>query len=374
MRRVVIFACLLVASCVAPAPAAAAERVLIIKGAGFGHGVGMSQYGARGFALRGAGYREILRHYYSGTRIGVLSDATNVRALLQTGVPAASFKGATLVGDRATDPHIVYQLSARGPDLELRNAAGHKLALFTAPLTAIGPGPLKLGGRAMNGVTGGRYRGMLEFRPEAGRVTTVNEVGVDDYVAGVVGAEMSRRWPMEALKAQAVAARTYAITRNAGGRLFSQYADTRSQVYGGLTGEAARTIAASRATRREVVIHRGKPVVTFYFSTSGGRTEDARFVFGPQPRPWLRSVADPYESASPKHRWTIRMSPVAAASRLSGLVKGRFLGIRVVHRGGSPRVVSAEVVGSGGITPVSGATLRARLGLPDTWAYFAVVG
>jgi stage II sporulation protein D len=122
------------------------------------------------------------------------------------------------------------------------------------------------------------------------------------------------------------------------------------------------------------VIYRGKPVVTFFFSTSGGRTEDFRFVFGSEPRPWLRSVPDPYEGDSPKHRWTTRMSPEAAASRLSGLVKGRFLGIRVIRRGGSPRVITAQVVGTEGDTTVSGTTLQARLGLPDTWAYFAVVG
>ena len=374
MRRLGVLACLYAVLLALPASASGAERVLIIKGAGFGHGVGMSQYGARGFALRGTGYREILRHYYSGTQIGVLSGPTNVRVLLQSGVPVVSFKGATQVGDRRTDPHVAYQLVARGPDLELRNAAGRKLALFTAPLTAIGPGPLKLGGRAINGVTDGRYRGILEFRPQGGRVTAVNEVDVDDYVAGVVGAEMSASWPAEALKAQAVAARTYAIATGVGGAVFDHYPDTRSQVYGGLTGEAPSTIAATRGTRRQVVVYRGKPVVTFYFSTSGGRTEDSQFVFGSQPRPWLRSVEDPYDSASPKHRWTIRMSPEAAGARLAGLVKGRFLGIRVIRRGRSPRVVTAEVVGSGGDTTVSGATLQARLRLPDSWAYFAVVG
>jgi stage II sporulation protein D len=374
MRRIGFLACWLAATaCAMPSPASAAERVLIIKGGGFGHGVGMSQYGARGFALRGASYEAILRHYYTGTQLGVLSRARSVRVLLQAGAPVATFRGATLVGDRRTDPHVAYQLVARGADLELRNAAGRKLALFTAPLTAIGPGPLKLGGAATNGVTDGRYRGLLEFRPQGGRVTTVNQVDLDDYVASVVGAEMSASWPIEALKAQAVAARTYAITTGRGGEVFDQYPDTRSQVYGGLTGEAPSTIAATRATHRRVVVYEGKPVTTFFFSTSGGRTEDSRFVFG-QPRPWLRSVDDPYDTGSPKHRWTIRMAPEAAASRLSGLVKGGFLGIRVIRRGASPRVITAQVVGTHGDTTVSGATLQARLGLPDTWAYFAVVG
>jgi len=135
------------------------------------------------------------------------------------------------------------------------------------------------------------------------------------------------------------------------------------------------TNAAVRATRGEVVTYQGKPVVTYFFSTSGGRTEDVENTsLGNRPLPWLKSVSDPYDKVSPKHRWgPVRMSLAAAEKKLGGLVKGSFRGIEVVERGKSPRVVTADVVGSGGRTRVTGAMLRARLDLLDTWAYFTTV-
>ena len=101
------------------------------------------------------------------------------------------------------------------------------------------------------------------------------------------------------------------------------------------------------ATRGQVVTYEGEPVVTYFFSTSGGRTEDVENSFvGSDPKPWLKSVKDPYDDVSPKHRWgPIRMSMSSAAARLSGLVKGRFKGVRVRKRGSSPRIVSAVVIG-----------------------------
>jgi stage II sporulation protein D len=223
----------------------------------------------------------------------------------------------------------------------------------------------------------GSYRGRMEFRPGLfSGVDAINAVGLEDYVAGVVARESPSSWPQEALKAQAVAARTYAITTSRAEGTFDQYADTRSQVYGGIAAETASTIAAVTATRGQVVTYDGAPVVTYFFSTSGGRTEDVENSFvGSAPKPWLKSVKDPYDDVSPKHRWgPIRMSMSSAAARLSGLVKGRLKGVRVRKRGSSPRIVRADVIGTGGRTRVSGATLRARLRLLDTWAYFTSIG
>jgi stage II sporulation protein D len=200
-------------------------------------------------------------------------------------------------------------------------------------------------------------------------------VPLENYVAGVVSRESPSSWPIEALKAQAVAARTYAVTTSKAGDGFDQYADTRSQVYGGVAAETASSNEAVAATRGQVVTYDGRPVVTYFFSTSGGRTEDVEYSFiGSDPKPWLKSVKDPYDSVSPKHRWTpVRMTMADAAGKLSGLVKGRFKGVRVVKRGISPRIVSAKVIGTRGSTRVSGATLRARLGLLDTWAFFTSI-
>ena len=169
-----------------------------------------------------------------------------------------------------------------------------------------------------------------------------------------------------------MAARSYALATDAGGRIFDQYPDTRSQVYKGVSGEHPRTSAAVRATTGEVVRHRGRVATTFFFSTSGGRTENVENSFlGSSPAPYLKSVRDPYDGASPLHRWTLRFTASQTASRLRGLVRGRFRGIDVIRRGRSPRIVTAMIRGSRGSTRVTGPTLRARLGLYDTWAYFS---
>jgi stage II sporulation protein D len=198
-------------------------------------------------------------------------------------------------------------------------------------------------------------------------------VPLDAYVQGVVPVESPASWPLEALKAQAVAARTYAITSTKGGTGFEHYPDTRSQVYGGIGVEQASTNQAVAETARQVVTYQGRPVTTYFFSTSGGRTEDNENSFGGPPQPWLRSVEDPYDDVSPRHRWRVQMSMGSAAARLSGLVKGAFRGVKVIRRGASPRVVAADVVGSRGKTRVTGATLRARLGLYDTWGYYTAI-
>ena len=114
--------------------------------------------------------------------------------------------------------------------------------------------------------------------PGAFGLSTINVVGLDDYVRGVVSRESPASWPLEALKAQAVAARTYAITTSKGGDGFDQYADTRSQVYGGVGAETASTDQAVAETAGQVVTYEGAPVVTYFFSTSGGRTEDVENV------------------------------------------------------------------------------------------------
>jgi SpoIID/LytB domain protein len=359
------------------ADSAQAAKRFTIRGAGYGHGVGFSQYGAFGYAEHGWDYRRILAHYYSGTSIGVLKDPRVVRVLLQAGVGSARFKGASRAGGRSLSPSKTYYArSAGGGSIRLLGARGRALATVAAPLRATGPGPLRLYGAAGNGRSDGAYRGALEFRPgSSGGVNAINAVDVDDYTQGVVPLEVPASWPAEALKAQAVAARTYAVTTGQRGAGFELYANTRSQVYGGADAEHPATNSAVAATAGQLVTYDGTPVVTYYFSTSGGRTESVEnSALGTEPRPWLRSVVDKYDNVSPKHRWgPIRMSYGSAGAKLAGLVKGRFRGIKVTHRGDSPRIVRAKVVGTGGKTPVDGATLRARLGLYDSWAFFTSI-
>jgi stage II sporulation protein D len=371
MTRSLRLICLaLAAFLLASAPALAGKSRFTIRGAGFGHGVGMSQYGAYGFAKQGAAYDEILRHYYTGTELGSAPTET-VRVLLQSSSGSASFSGASRAGPRRLTPSRTYLVRRRGAtQVDLLSSGGRRIASFGAPLQVAGAGgSVRLGGS-------GSYRGALEFRPGTfGGVNAINAVSLEQYVAGVISRESPASWPLEALKAQAVAARTYAITTSKSGAGFDHYPDTRSQVYGGIAAETASTNQAVAGTAGQVVTYEGEPVTTFFFSTSGGRTEDVENTsLGLEPLPWLKSVEDPYDDTSPKHRWgPIKLTKREAQAKLGNLVKGRFKGIRVVRRGSSPRIVAADVIGTGGRTRTDGATLRARLGLDDTWAYFTSI-
>jgi SpoIID/LytB domain protein len=366
---------LAVAACAA-APAEAAKR-FTIRGAGYGHGVGMSQYGAMGYASHGWDYRRILGHYYSDTSIGVLNEPRTVRVLLQSVSGSAAFTGASRAAGRRLSRTATYYVRGRAGGLvQLLTRRGREITTVPAPLRATGPGPLTLKGLSGYARRDGAYRGALEFRPGTfGGINAINAVDVDDYVQGVVPLESPASWPIEALKAQAVAARTYALTTTKSGAGFEQYPDTRSQVYGGVGVEQPSTNAATQATAGQLVTYQGTPVATYFFSTSGGRTENVeKSGLGTKPLPWLQSVDDAYDDVSPRHRWgPVKLTMPSAAAKLRGLVRGRFKGIDVIERGRSPRIVAADVVGSGGRVRVSGPTLRAKLGLYDSWAYFTSI-
>jgi stage II sporulation protein D len=368
-RLSVAIACLAI-SVPALAPSlAAAQQVLVIDGAGSGHGVGMSQYGAYGLALHGSDYRSILAHYYSGTQLQALP-GRRVSVLLEAGRSSATFAGASAAAtNHRLNRRATYHARAAGQGVAIYDARGHRVASATA-LTISGPAPLTLAGQALNGRSNGRYRGSLELRQAAGSLEVFNVLGVDDYVRGVVAAESDPAWPLAELEAQAVASRTYAITS---GRL---YADTRSQQYNGVAAETAKTDRAVALTAGQIVTYHGRPAITYYFDTSGGLTENIEFAFpGTARAPWLVSVADPFDALSPLHHWgPYRLSLGEAASRLSGLLKGTLRSIEVVKRGVSPRIVSADVVGSGGRVRTSGNELAARLRLPASWACFVVTG
>jgi stage II sporulation protein D len=356
------------------APARAADaRVLVVRGAGFGHGVGMSQQGALGYARHGFDYRAILAHYYSGTSLGAAAPGAKVRALVQANTARVRLSGASRVNGTRLRPTVTYTVTLAGATaVRIRVDSRHTLS---APLLRLsGPAPLRLRGRALSGLQNGTYRGALELRPAAhGGVNAIDVVALEDYVRGVIANEVSASWPAAALQAQAVASRTFALTAHAGPTgAFDVYADTRSQVYRGVAGEQPATDAAAAATAGQIVTYGGSPAITYFFSTSGGRTENVENAFAGAPAdPWLRGVPDPYDSG-PLHSWgPLRMGFTAAGARLRGLVRGAFEGIEVVRRGFSPRIIDAYVLGAQGATPVTGDELASRLGLYGTWAYFS---
>jgi stage II sporulation protein D len=346
--------------------------VNVIRGAGWGHGIGMSQYGANGYAQHGFGFRDILAHYYTGTQ---LNHATgSVRVLLQPVDPYIRVRGASRAGSKRLKPSTTYVAKRKGATIVLRNSHGKLAGRFTEPLRLSRPGhPLRLLGPALNNVRNGLYRGAIDVTTELGGVSAVNVVSLDTYTKGVVPGEMPSSWEPEALKVQAVAARSYALaTRKSGA--FDLYPDTRSQVYRGASGERDTTNTAVSATAGQVLTYNGSVAVTYFFSTSGGHTENVENVFlGSSPKGYLKGVDDPYDDGSPYHRWRERLSNRSLDRKLGGYCVGSFKKIKVLKRGSSPRIVRARVYCSKGTRLITGPTLRSRLGLRDTWALFTKV-
>jgi SpoIID/LytB domain protein len=194
----------------------------------------------------------------------------------------------------------------------------------------------------------------------------VNSVSLEAYLYGVVPSEMPKEWLPEALKAQAVAARTYALAVRKTGSWFDLYPDTRSQVYLGIAHEAPSTTAAVQETAGEVVLYQGRIAKTYFFSSSGGRTASAPEVWPTSPpTPYLVSVPDPYDTISPHHRW----GPfVVTASRLRRIMhaRGKMVDMRL-DTGPSGRVETVTAVGSQGDSTVTGSDVRRALNLRSTW-------
>ena len=332
----------------------------VVPGKGYGHGVGMSQYGAYGFAKKGRSYERILRHYYKGVGIGQAS-TRSVRVLLTTGLGSLLFTDARRACGKTLNSGRNYSFGIAGGGVELNRANGSRIKKCGNEGAASG-GSVRFAGV-------GAYRGKLIGRNVGGSLYAINKVGMEAYVQGVIPNEVPSSWPKQALRAQAVAARSYALASRVGGNGYDLYDDTRSQVYGGRSSEADATNKAANATAGEVIKAGGGTATAFFFSTSGGQTENSEFVFA-EPRSYLKSVKDPFDKRSPVHSWRLNLSNSEMKSKLSGLFSGRLKRIKVLKTGRSPRIVRAKVIGSNGSTKVSGDTLRFRLGLRSTWARF----
>jgi SpoIID/LytB domain protein len=347
------------------APAASGAVSWLVKGRGFGHGVGMSQYGAYGFARHGKGHRFILRHYYRGTTLGKLARPQVVRVLVDISGGDIGFSGASSACGMRVDPDRAYAAHRAGGSVRLRTAGGRQLASCGGGLRAAGSGTIGIGGTT--------YRGALEVIPtssDAGSLNAVNAVPIDQYVKGVIPNESPSSWPMAALRAQAIAARSYALTGRVDGNGFDLYEDTRSQVYDGVASETARTNRAADETKGEVVRYGGEIAQTFFSACSGGHTESVQNVFFGAAVPYLVGVPDPYDYYCPLHTWTLRFSGAEISSKLGGYLNGKLKRIVVTKRGASPRIVQARLYGTGGVTRIRGDQLAAALGGYDRWMHF----
>ena len=338
-----------------PVPQGAAT--FVVTGHGWGHGVGLSQWGAYGYAQKGFDYEKIVLHYFPGTELGA-APVSRVRVLLTSGVKTLTVNST--VDFKVRDGSgVVHTLSAGAypltPALKLRVDGQPKATALPGPLL-FQPGNAALALKH-------RYRGSIQVDVNAGKLRAINMVGLEQYLYGVVPSEMPYTWHPEALKAQAIAARSYALaTRRTGA--FDLYPDTRSQVYLGIEHEKPSTNAAVNATAGQVVLYDGEVAKTYFFSSSGGRTASAEDVWG-EPVPYLVSVPDPYDSISPHHDW----GPfVFTGTKLAKMLKmkGQVVDLQP-ELNSSGRIKVLNVIGTKGTLAVPGAVLRTKMGLRSTW-------
>jgi stage II sporulation protein D len=351
-------------------PTIRTQPTFFISGHGWGHGLGMSQYGAYGYAQHGWSYDRIVKHYYTGTTIGQAA-ISRVRVLLVDS--AKQVKIASKLPLQVVDANGSKHALNPG---SYTVGAGYKYTDPTNPQakpTAL-PYPLEFRpGATALALNGRGYRGSLRvLKLGPAKVRIVNVVDLDLYLRGVVPSEMPKSWALEALKAQAVAARSYALAHLHSGSGFDLYPDTRDQVYLGIPHEAPSTTAAVNATAGQVVLYKGKVANTYFFSTSGGRTASIQDLYPDSPPvPYLVSVPDPYDSISPYHDWgPYRYTARKLARGLKS--PGKLLDVQTVAEP-SGRVQSVVATGSKGQVTATGSEVRSALGLRSTWFQVGVL-
>ena len=335
---------------------------LVFSGHGWGHGVGLSQYGSYGYAKHGYTYDQMIAHYYPGTDMEI-GASRSIRVLLAGGASSLTISSAAVlsVTDSTGASYELPELSLKlAPSLKVDRADGNGKTALSGPLTINATtSPLVYSGRS--------YGGAFRVYVSGDKLSLVNNVGLERYLYGVVPCESPHDWPAEALKAQAVVARTYALASVKSGSNFDVYPDTRSQVYLGISGEYPESTAAVKDTAGEVVYYNGEVARTFFFSTSGGRTSAIKDAWPKaKPEPYLVSVNDPYDDASPYHSWgPVTFSSQKLVKRLH--VKGPISDL-TTKRNGSERVATVTITGAGDETwQASGDSVKQALGLRSNW-------
>ena len=374
-------------------PAAAAgltvprHATIVIRGHGWGHGHGMSQYGAEGAARQGLSAQRIVRFYYPHTQAGTVGG--NIRVWISADSDhntTVLARHGLLVRDLAGGAaRHVPTTGAPGKATRWRlssgSAGGTKVSYLTDAWhtwrTLDGDGEFRSTGKLLRlVVAGGRvsYRGTLQskapIKGHPGRIT-VNKVSLENYVRGVVALEMPASWHQAALRAQAIAARTYAAYKIAH-PLSSRAAicDTTScQVYGGATAETSSTDRAVAKTAHQVRLYDQKPAFTEFGSSNGGWLAKGS-------QPYLVAKQDPYDgwSGNPNHTWRTTISDAAIERHWPGIGNLRRIAVTQRHGNGqwNGRIESMRLVGSTGTKALTGDGFRGALGLRSTWITFSV--
>jgi len=357
------------------AEAASTQYAFTIIGHGWGHGVGMSQWGAYGYAKHGWSYKAILKHYYTGISFLNVSDIP-IRVRLRSGLSAVKLSCArayTVTGSGApiTIPAGTTATTTWTGSGYRVSAGSIRRDLSAAPTFTPSAGSLRIHTATDLGRTGA-YRGTIKVARIGGGLMIINRVPLESYLRGVVPHEVSPAWPKESVKAQACAARAFALGNRQPKQTWDVYCDVRDQAYAGVGIEDPRSDAAVKSTAGVALAYGGKPIVATYFSCSGGHTENVAYVWGGT-YPYLKGVDDPYDYYGTLHDWgPLRRTPSQIGGPLGA--KGSVRAVVTVKRGVSPRIVKAAIVGSAGTTYVDGSSLRMKLNLNSAWAEFTSLG
>lgn len=340
---------------------ASAQTSFTFTGSGWGHGVGMSQWGARGMAAAGTWYTQILGHYYSGATVVTQSVSDDLKVLLaeRTGTFTLVTGGTTsILGIGTVGPGATITLTRSGPNMVISGALS---ATVGGPVLVqyAGAGDLRVS------PPGYSYRyGILAVGPDAngGLRAVVGGLGMQQYLYGL--GEMPSSWPTEALKAQATASRTFAQKRRngRGSADFDLYGSVLHQAYTGTKYQVPAWTGAVDATTGRVVTHSGALIDAVYSASSGGHTEHSEVVWV-SPVPYLRGVPDPYDvgGGNPHTSWT---------RTYTGAQLGSWFGIGTVTSvqvlgplGVSGRVDRATIrlTGTGGTRDIAGASFRSTV-------------
>ncbi len=369
--------------------AAASSGTWTVSGAGWGHGVGMSQYGAMEMARDGYDASQILRHYYTGTQYGLAPDTATIRVNLQHQTSSTSFATSVLSSGGGTLSIIaggVKTTAAAGTTATVTpSGSGVKVSCSgCSPATTLTGTTATVywdDGRTLVSTGGTRYRDgamTVSRTPGASTLEVVARLRLHDQYLDYIR-EVPWSWPAAALEAQAAAARGYALTAMAGGVRSAcdchVYDTVQSQVYGGYPSSSelpawaawrAAVRAAGSSSQGHVVTYGGQVIQAFYSSSSGGRTQNSEDVWT-SAVPYLRSVDDHWSlrSSNPRRAWSVKPSRAGLASAF-GLPDVVALDLHARYTSGAVRTATATS-SSGATASLSGAGLQSRLGLDSSY-------
>ena len=327
-----------------------AGTVFLLDGRGWGHGVGLSQWGAEGYARHGFAYPRILGHYYPHTVL-TAAHPRPVRVLLARG------RRAVRIGSAA--PFLVVDARGRKLHLPPRSVVVDRRFMLRH-IHLRQPLRFEPGAQPLQ-VDLAPYRGDVVIKRKPDGLMAVNVLPLDRYLRGVVPREAPIGWHVATYEAQAVAARSYTLATLHPGEDFDQFDDTRSQVYGGVRAERPETNLAIGATAGQVLTYDGRIITAYYFSSSGGRTSAIQDAWPRMaPEPYLVSVPDPYDYISPHHVWPTR---VLSAARVGAGLHVRGVRDARVVLNSSRRAEAVRVLAAGGWRTIPAALVIKRFDL-----------